>query len=1071
MSQKRRAKAKGKGPEVLFDEKARAEYLTGFRKRKQERKQAGREYLAKKAKEEQLAARKELRDARKEKAAENVREQRKAFGLEAEGESDLDAANASDEDQQIDLDSVAEQDAVPQIQEEEYDSDEHHTHVVVESFDPEQQAFEKATATAANAPARKSKADGASSAAPSSVEILPPSSRRVNKAKANASQGEEKSDAHQEENVSQKRLHISGLTASFSQEDLIRRFSTFGTVIALDGLGKRDALGQFRPYAYLTLQAPSQQIKRCMNLLSGSVWKGATLRIGEAKPDYQERLSLEKEKRRQQEEENANNPKKPKRLPSGMGFQSYNMEPVDQDAVKNGLAWGWKRTPAGHLVRPLRMRPSHPLPKPSHASTLERIHAGTAEEGEEDQGQSSRRRARVNPRPPTKAHRITIDPTRYGAIHLSGPLLESLAVETGSSTAAFDVSSLGSGEWHCEEIDDEEEAAEDKTHRLVRWQYVAKDGKVLHEEFTKIPIRVVTKAHASSSSLTGNAVNDTAEDVMAQLDFDRYSIAGSDDDLFSGFTSALTPAKAPVEPKRPTISKAAPAAVDDVVDTADIDDLFASLPASSVPTTGINDLFSDLPSTPTPAPQPKRTKVEKPAPTPTPSKKVKGTFIPGLDPEEEDLANFSDGYDEGAAAGPMRDTRQAMNAEEERNKTLALLGEMFGSGSDDEAPASGVADVEAEEAHTASESSSDSSSDSDSEPEAAEEAEVVAESSSSRESLSSSSESESEAADEEIAGVEVDVEAEPAVARAATEIEEDEEDVIMEKAPKSAVEAVAAPTDAKSRRAAFLSSLSDPASSKTKAKDGSYVPIARFDPGTLATTASPEAVAAATPASADSASTSSNTVSQTTNAVQAAEDAQGTKVSLSTLKEMFKPQDRPSSGVTAGFSLGLGADVDAAGGDTGGGFSLMDSLGLEFELEEEEEEEPELQPAFAPASYSNVGFTRFQQSAVPAMQEEERQQKKLGRFFPSSSSSSSWNGGDSQGSVQRWLKPRSEEEKEKDWAKYKEELTKVIKKRHREAARKHKRNFKSMPQQNAAGASVGGGGGGGGGALATVSRG
>ncbi|SPO30186.1 uncharacterized protein UTRI_06025 [Ustilago trichophora] len=1052
---KGKGKAKGKGPEVLFDEKARAEYLTGFRKRKQERKQAGREYLAKKAKEEQLAARKELRDARKEKAAENVREQRKAFGLEAEGESDLDGANASDDDQEIDLDHVAEEDAVPQIQEEEYDSDEHHTHVVVESFDPEQEAFEKATASAANAPARKPKADG---------------------------QGQETSDAHQEEDVSQKRLVISGLTASFSQEDLIRRFSTFGTVIALDGLGKRDALGQLRPYAFLTLQASPQQIKRCMNLLSGSVWKGATLRIGEAKPDYKERISLEKQKTRQEEEEEkANSPKKPKRLPPGMGFESYNMEPVEQDAVEKGLAWGWKRTPAGHLVRPLRMRPSHPLPKPSHASTLERIHAGAAEEGQEDQEQSSRRRARVNPRPPTKAHRITIDPTRYGAIHLSGPLLESLAAETGSSTASFDVSSLGSGEWHCDEIDDEEEAPQDKTHRLVRWQYVAKDGKVVHEEFTKIPIRVVPKAHASSSSLTENVDKDAAEDVMAQLDFDRYSDAGSDDDLFSGFTSALTAAKAPVEPKRSSISKAAPAVVDNVVDTADIDDLFANLPTSSVPATGINDLFSDFPSTPNPAPQPKRAKVEKPASTPTPSRKVKGTFIPGLDPEEEDPANFSDGYDEGAVAASVRDAKQLVNAEEERKKTLALLGEMFGSGSDEEATTSGIADVEAEVADAASESSSESSSDSESESEAAEEAEVVVKSWSSSESSSSSSESESESevADEDVADaeVEVDLEAEPAVAPAAAEIEENEEDVIMEEAPKLAVEVVAAPIDAKSRRAAFLSSLSDPASSKTNAKDGSYVPIARFDPGNLASTASTaEAVAAAKTASADSTPTPSNNVSQPINAVQLAEDAQGTQVSLSTLKEMFKPQDRPISGVTAGFSLGLGANSDAAGGDMGGGFSLMDSLGLEFELEEEEEEEeeeekePEPRPGFGPGSYSNVGFSRFQPSALPSMQDEERQQNKLGPFFPSSSSSSSWNGGDSQGSVQRWLKPRSEEEKEKDWAKYKQELTKVIKKRHREAARKHKRNFKSMPLQNAAGASNGSGGGGGSSAPATVSR-
>ncbi len=185
----------------------------------------------------------------------------------------------------------------------------------------------------------------------------------------------------------------------------------------------------------------------------------------------------------------------------------------------------------------------------------------------------------------------------------------------------------------------------------------------------------------------------------------------------------------------------------------------------------------------------------------------------------------------------------------------------------------------------------------------------------------------------------------------------------------------------------------------------------------------------------------------------------GTQVSMSTLKEMFRPQDRAStSGVTAGFSLGLGAggDVDAAGGDSGGGFSLMDSLGLEFELEEEEPEQ-EFAPSFAP-SLPAMGYSRFPQPATPSMQERaETQQKKLGPFFPSSTNSSSWNGADSQGSVQRWLKPRSEEERERDWSRYKEELTKVIKKRHREAARKHKRNFKSMPQQvNQANAAAGG---------------
>ncbi|KAJ9475619.1 Ribosomal RNA-processing protein 17 [Pseudozyma hubeiensis] len=1004
----------GKGPELVFDDKARAEYLTGFRKRKQERKQAGRDYLAKKAKEEQLVARKELRDARKEKAAENVREQRKAFGLEAEGESDLDAAVDSDDDQQLDG-----EDAVPQIQGEEYDSDEHHTHVVVESFDPEQEAFEKATAVASSSAPRKPKPNG---------------------------QAEETGDPHKEENVSHKRLHISGLTASFSKEDLERRFSTFGTVVALDGLGKRDALGQFRPYAYLTLQAPPQQIQRCMNLLSGSVWKGATLRIGEAKPDFQRRIQLENDKRKREEDEKASNQKKPKRLPPGMAFESSHMDPVDQHLVENGLAWGWKRTPAGHLVRPLRMRPTHPLPKPSRASTLSRANPIEDEEDEEeDQPSSSSRRARVNPRPPTKAHRITIDPTRYGAVHLSGPLLESLAAETGSSTEAFDASSLGPGEWRCEEIDDGEDAlaSDEKDHRLVRWQYTAKDGKVLHEEFTKIPVRVVSRKSTASTALDDGV----ADDVVAQLDFDQFSNAGSDDDLFSGFTSSLAPAQKPSEPQEHTRPFASNA--HNMVDSTDIDDLFAGLPASGIADTNVDDLFSDLPSIPTPASQSKRAKADKDVvATPTSAKKIKGSFVPGLDPEEDDPANFSDGYDEVAAAGPVSAIKQAGDAEEERKKTLALLGEMFGSGSDDEASTEDVVeDKEAPledvlESEVSASSEAESSSDLDGEPEIDE---VPSSSEPSSSSASEADGDEMPVEEEAPAAVQVDDEAEV----------EEEQDVPMADEPEPVVEAAAAgavPLDAKSRRAAFLSSLSE-----SSPQIGSFVPIARFDPGTR-----PAAAAIDTDASAAEASQPAPIAiarpTQTPTIVQASKDGDaGTKVSMSTLKEMFRPQDRPSaSAVTAGFSLGLGADGTT--GDGGGGFSLMDSLGLEFELEEEQEEaEPHVESFPAASHWSHTGYSRFQPAPATVTTEQQEQPKRLGPFFPSSSNSASWNGADSQGSVQRWLKPRSQEERETDWAKYKESLTQVIKKRHREAARKHKRNFKSMsqPQQNPSGVAAG----------------
>jgi hypothetical protein len=105
-----------------------------------------------------------------------------------------------------------------------------------------------------------------------------------------------------------KRLHISGLTTAISSHDLEGRLATFGSLTALDGFGKLDALGQPRKFVYVTLQTTKSQLSRCMqsptsspsdqstvcfslgmNVLSGSTWKGAKLRIGEAKPDCQER--------------------------------------------------------------------------------------------------------------------------------------------------------------------------------------------------------------------------------------------------------------------------------------------------------------------------------------------------------------------------------------------------------------------------------------------------------------------------------------------------------------------------------------------------------------------------------------------------------------------------------------------------------------------------------------------------------------------------------------------------------------------------------------------------------------
>ncbi|KAI0766099.1 hypothetical protein BD413DRAFT_717831 [Trametes elegans] len=213
-----------------------------------------------------------------------------------------------------------------------------------------------------------------------------------------------------------KRIHISGLTPAISAKDLNDRLGSFGTVKSLDGIGAVDGVGQPRKFAYATLETTKGKLARCMNLLSGVTWKGAKLRLGEAKPDYRERIAKEHAALKRVAEEAANQPiKKRRRLPRGVqGVHAPDMSLVTpENAV--GRA-GWRVTATGRLIKPLRMRPDHPLPEPVDAVKPDNTKGKTGE---------SRKRMRD---PPTRARRRTIDPTKFGSTHIKGVFLENAAV-------------------------------------------------------------------------------------------------------------------------------------------------------------------------------------------------------------------------------------------------------------------------------------------------------------------------------------------------------------------------------------------------------------------------------------------------------------------------------------------------------------------------------------------------------------------------------------------------------------------------------------------------------------------
>ncbi|KAI0332655.1 hypothetical protein GY45DRAFT_1273311 [Cubamyces sp. BRFM 1775] len=227
-----------------------------------------------------------------------------------------------------------------------------------------------------------------------------------------------------------KRIHISGLTPAITAKDLSDRLGSFGTVKSLDGYGVLDGVGQPRKFAYATLETTKGKLARCMNLLSGVTWKGTKLRLGEAKPDFRERIAQEHAAVKRAAEEAANQPpKKRRRLPRGVqGIHASDMSLVTpENAQTRG---GWRVTATGRIIRPVRMRPEHPLPE-----VVDAVKPADKAKGK------AKKRIRD---PPTRARRRTIDPTKYGSTHLKGVFLENAAAFVNTNARPAPVHSASS---------------------------------------------------------------------------------------------------------------------------------------------------------------------------------------------------------------------------------------------------------------------------------------------------------------------------------------------------------------------------------------------------------------------------------------------------------------------------------------------------------------------------------------------------------------------------------------------------------------------------------------------------
>ncbi|KIK91559.1 hypothetical protein PAXRUDRAFT_149238 [Paxillus rubicundulus Ve08.2h10] len=207
-----------------------------------------------------------------------------------------------------------------------------------------------------------------------------------------------------------KRLHISGLTPSITPTDLERRLAAFGTVRAMDGFGARDALGDPRKFAYVTMEIGAKELAKCLNVLSGSTWKGTKLRIGEAKPNFRERIARINSL--------PPRPARPKRsYTRNHGHPSPNIPLSALSPTTAASTPGWIVTPSGRIVRPMRMRPERPLEPVRSLLTASKGRGGKIKAGKV--------KRRTKP-PLVRARRRKIDPTAWDSVYLKGVFLDSV---------------------------------------------------------------------------------------------------------------------------------------------------------------------------------------------------------------------------------------------------------------------------------------------------------------------------------------------------------------------------------------------------------------------------------------------------------------------------------------------------------------------------------------------------------------------------------------------------------------------------------------------------------------------
>ncbi|KAJ7694599.1 hypothetical protein B0H17DRAFT_1159120 [Mycena rosella] len=221
-----------------------------------------------------------------------------------------------------------------------------------------------------------------------------------------------------------RRLHISFTPSvpSSSSEELAKSLTThlskFGTVKSVDGLGKQDSVGLPRKFGFISIEGAEASIAKCVNSLSGSIWKGVKVRVGDARPDFEQRIA----------QENAAEPPPPRRKRKRGGVLAEDMSLVTPENAAERA--GWKVSEMGRVMRPVRIRPERPLPPPLTSSAPKK----PATSKDKDAAAKPKKRRD----PDSRARKRTIDMTRWGSVHLKGIFLEDAGLRTADPELSQD---------------------------------------------------------------------------------------------------------------------------------------------------------------------------------------------------------------------------------------------------------------------------------------------------------------------------------------------------------------------------------------------------------------------------------------------------------------------------------------------------------------------------------------------------------------------------------------------------------------------------------------------------------